>query len=84
MANEKQMDERTTDNIFPENCTQDCSTCASACDVGEQAGPSFFDRMESFSKHVEDMGEDNFINMLNEAVAELEAEEAAEEAEKNE
>ncbi len=67
-----------------ENCTQDCSTCISKCniDLGE-AGPSFFDRLESISESFDEVGEENIINMLNEAVAALEAEEAAEEAAEN-
>ncbi len=73
MAEEKKNDMDMT------YCTQDCSTCPSSCDVDPgDAGPSFFDRLEEFSEHVEAMGEDNFINMMNEAVAELEKEDAKE------
>ncbi len=75
MAEEKK---KTMDMM---NCTQDCSTCPSACDIDlGESGPSFFDRLEQFSEHVETMGEDNFIDMMNKAVAELEAEDAAEAA----
>jgi len=56
------------------DCTHDCSTCAAVCDVNGERKPSFFDHMEAVSEHFEAMGEENFINMLNEAVAALEAE----------
>ncbi|MCC8141884.1 MAG: hypothetical protein LIO56_05045 [Lachnospiraceae bacterium] len=74
------MDEKKNNIPNMDNCTQDCSTCPAACDIDlEQSGPSFFERLETASEYFEAMGEDNFINMLNEAVAELEAEDAAEE-----
>ncbi len=63
-------------DYIPEDCTHDCSTCAASCDsntTGERP-MSFFDRLEAASEHFEKMGEENFINMLNEAVAALEAE----------
>ncbi|MCD8300775.1 MAG: hypothetical protein LUC41_06355 [Clostridiales bacterium] len=65
-------------DYIPEDCTHDCSSCAAAagCDSVEGERPmSFFDRLEAASEHFEKMGEENFINMLNEAVAALEAEE---------
>ncbi|MCD8149690.1 MAG: hypothetical protein LUE92_09040 [Clostridiales bacterium] len=60
------------------NCTHDCSTCGAACDADGERKPSFFDHMEAVSEHFEAMGEENFINMLNEAVAALEAEDEVE------
>lgn len=57
-------------------CTHNCHTCSAGCDDGAERKPSFFDRLESASEHFEEMGEDNFINMLNEAVAALEKEDA--------
>ncbi|MCD7982350.1 MAG: hypothetical protein LUF32_08590 [Clostridiales bacterium] len=54
------------------DCTHNCSTCAAACDADGKRKPSFFDRLESVSEHFEKMGEDGFIEMLNEAVATLE------------
>ncbi len=63
-----------------EDCTHDCSTCASACEIDPDAGPSFFDRLEEASEKFDEIGEENIINMLNEITAELEKEEAAEEA----
>ncbi len=59
-------------------CTHNCHTCGSACEPDGQRKPSFFDRMEAASDAVSAMGEDNFIKMLEEAVALLEAEDAAE------
>ncbi len=68
-----------------ENCTQDCSTCPSACDVDlGESGPSFFERLEQISEQFEAIGDENFIDMLNEAVANLEAEDAKEAAEAGE
>ncbi|MCD8151728.1 MAG: hypothetical protein LUD71_01355 [Clostridiales bacterium] len=58
------------------NCTHDCSTCGASCAPDGERKPSFFDRMEAASEHFEAMGEENFINMLNEAVAALEKEDA--------
>ncbi len=79
MAEEKKVDM----NMI--NCTQDCSTCPSACDMGlSDSGPDFFDRLEQISEHFESIGDENFINMLNEAVANLEAEDAAEAASEGE
>lgn len=57
-----------------DQCTHNCHTCSSGCDTNGERKPSFFDRLESVSEHVEAMGEDNFIQMLNEAVAALESE----------
>ncbi len=75
MAEEKKV------NMDMMNCTQDCSTCPSACDVDlSDSGPSFFERLEKMSEHFDSIGDENFINMLNEAVANLEAEDAAESA----
>ncbi len=54
------------------DCTHNCSTCAVSCDADGKRKPSFFDRLESVSEHFEKMGEDGFIDMLNEAVATLE------------
>ncbi len=63
-------------NINMIYCTQDCATCPSACDIDlTDEGPGFFDRLEQFSENVEAMGEDNFIDMLNQIAAELEKEE---------
>ena len=62
---------------IPENCTHDCSTCGSACDSPER-GPSFFDRLDKFSEIMDDVGEENILKYLNEAIEEWEAEEAAE------
>lgn len=59
-----------------DQCTHDCHTCSAGCSSGGvKTKPSFFDRLEAASEHFEEMGEENFINMLNEAVAALEAEE---------
>ncbi|MCC8028232.1 MAG: hypothetical protein LIO75_00225 [Lachnospiraceae bacterium] len=57
------------------NCTHNCNTCAAACDADGERKPGFFDRLEAVSEHFEKMGEDGIIDMLNEAVATLEAEE---------
>ena len=64
-----------------DNCTHNCHTCGSACSSPEgERKPSFFDRLESASEHFEKMGEDNFIQMLNDAVAELEKDDEEENA----
>lgn len=68
-------------NSVPEDCTHDCNSCSAACGSAEKRGPSFFDKMNSISETLEAVGEDNIIRMLNEAVSEWEAEEAAEAAE---
>ena len=79
------MDEKTTENVTNtegaawDGCTHNCNTCGSAC--GEDGGerkPSFFDRMEMISEGFDAVGEEAIIQMLNDAVAEWEAEEAAE------
>lgn len=59
------------------DCTHNCSTCAAACDEDGNRKPSFFDKLESVSEYFEKMGEDNFIQMLNEAVATLEEEDSS-------
>ncbi len=60
-------------------CTHNCHPCGSGgCAPDGERKPSFFDRMDAASQAVENMGEENFIKMLEEAVAMLEAEEAEE------
>ncbi len=67
-------------NMDMEKCTQDCGTCPSPCNIDiTESGPSFFERLESISERFDEVGEEDIIDMLNEAVAELEAEEAVEE-----
>ncbi len=80
------MAEDKKNNLNMIYCTQDCSTCPSSCDLGlEEEGPSFFERLEQFSERVDDMGgSDNFIDMLNQVVAELEKEDAKEAADAGE
>ncbi len=75
------MNEEKKENLPPEDCTHDCSTCPSSCEIDPEGGPSFFDRLESISEHFDEIGEENILNMLNEAVAQLEEEDAAEAAE---
>ena len=66
------------DNMnIPEGCTHDCSTCNVSCDA-EKRGPSFFDRLDKFSEIRDDVGEENILKYLHEAIDEWEAEEAAE------
>lgn len=55
------------------SCGGGCGSCGSGCN-SEQRGPSFFDRMESVSEKFDEIGEENILNMLNEAVAEWEEE----------
>lgn len=59
-----------------DDCTHNCHTCNVGCSTDGERKPSFFDRLESASEHFDEMGEDNFIQMLNDAVAALEEEEA--------
>ncbi len=59
-------------------CTHNCHTCGSACAPDGERKPSFFDRLDAASEHFEAMGEENFLQMLSEAVAILEAEDEAE------
>ena len=67
-----------------ENCTHDCRTCGSACSTSEgPRKPSFFDQMERISEAMDEVGEDEILKMLNDAVSEWEAEDAAAEAEQN-
>lgn len=54
-------------------CTGSCHTCGSTCESGERK-PSFFDTLENISEHFSEIGEDNIIQMLNDAVAEWEKE----------
>ena len=63
------------DEKMMSGCTGNCHTCGSSCDT-EKKGPSFFDKLETISEHFSEVGEDNIINMLNEAVAEWEKEDA--------
>lgn len=66
-----------------EECTHNCYTCSSGCgDADVERKPSFFDRLEAASEHFEKMGDEAVINMLNEAVAALEEEDAKEEGTK--
>ncbi len=61
-----------------ENCTHDCRTCQSACDTADgPRKPSFFDQMERISEAMDAVGEDEILRMLNDAVSEWEAEDAA-------
>ena len=60
-----------------EQCTHDCSTCGSACTT-EKRGPSFFDRMDTISSALEEVGEENIIAILNETLEEWESEDQAE------
>lgn len=62
-----------------DECTHNCQTCSAACSADGERKPSFFDRLEAASEHFEQMGEDNFIQMLNEAVEALEKEDAKDE-----
>lgn len=62
-----------------DECTHNCHTCSAGCSSDGERKPSFFDRLESASEHFEQMGEDNFIQMLNEAVEALEKEDAGNE-----
>ena len=78
---ENTSNENTANENIPawDGCTHNCNTCGSAC--GEDGGerkPSFFDRMEMISEGFDAVGEEAIIQMLNDAVAEWEAEEAAE------
>lgn len=59
-----------------DDCTHNCHTCSAGCSTDGERKPSFFDRLESASEHFEEMGEENFIKMLNDAVAALEEEDA--------
>lgn len=54
-------------------CTGSCNTCSSACE-GDEKKPNFFDTLENISEHFSKIGEDNIIQMLNDAVAEWEKE----------
>ncbi len=74
------MDEEKREDIPMEDCTHDCSTCPSSCEIDPDAGPSFFERLESISEHFDEVGEENILDMLNEAVSQLEEEDAAEAA----
>ena len=67
-------------NMIPENCTHDCSTCSAACAVDENGQPvkSIFQRMEDFADVMSEVGEEKILEMLNEQIAEWEAEEKAE------
>ncbi len=61
-----------------ENCTHDCRTCGSSCATSEgPRKPSFFDQMEKISEAMDEVGEDEILKILNEAVSEWEAEDAA-------
>lgn len=63
-----------------DECTHNCHTCSAGCgDAGTERKPSFFDRLEAASEHFEKIGDENIINMLNEAVAALEKEDTEEE-----
>ncbi|BAK47500.1 MAG: hypothetical protein ACOX8G_03505 [Eubacterium sp.] len=59
----------------PENCTHNCGTCGSGCG-SEQNGPSFFDKMESISETLDEVGEENILRILNETIEEWQAEDA--------
>lgn len=59
-------------------CTGNCHTCGSSCGEDGERKPSFFDKLEGISEHFEEIGEDNLIQMLNDLVSELEAEDEAE------
>lgn len=72
------MDNRIKEASVPEDCVQDCNACGVSCD-SRKRGKSFFDKMEHISEVLEDVGEDNIIRMLNEAVDQWEAEDAEEE-----
>ena len=62
------------DEKMMNGCTGNCHTCASACDT-EKKGPSFFDKLETFSEYFSEVGEENLIKILNDTVAEWEKEE---------
>ncbi len=65
------------DKIY-EGCDMNCGSCAAVCDDAASERPrSFFDKLEAVSEYFDKIGEENFINMLSEAVAELEAEDEA-------
>lgn len=71
------------DEKMMSGCTGNCQTCGSACDSGER-GPSFFDKLETFSEYFSEVGEENLIKILNDTVAEWEKEDAENEDGKNE
>ncbi len=60
-----------------DNCTHNCSTCAAACAVDENGEPrkSIFQRMEQVADAMSEIGEENILKILNEQIAEWEAEE---------
>lgn len=61
------------DDKLTGGCTGNCHTCGSSCE-DEKRGPSFFDRLENISECFSEIGEDNIIQMLNEAVESWEKE----------
>ena len=67
-------------NTVPEECTHNCNTCSLACSTDENGEPrkSIFQKMEDFADVMSDVGEEKILEMLNEQIAEWEAEEAAE------
>lgn len=70
-----------------EKDTTDSRNTSEACGCSPQEGErkmGIFERLEHISQTLEDVGEENILNMLNEAVAEWEAEDKAAEEKKSE
>jgi hypothetical protein len=65
-----------------DGCTHNCHTCSAGCDTDGEKKVNFFEKMEEISTKLNDIGEENILNILNEAIEQWEAEDAEEEAAK--
>ena len=58
-------------NLVPEDCTHDCSTCGSACDINPEKNEPYgmFEKMDALAQ---DLMGDDVQEMLNKLAEELE------------
>lgn len=59
-------------------CTGNCHSCGESCAPDGERKPGFFEKMEEVSMKMNEIGEENILNILNEAIAEWEKEEEEE------
>lgn len=71
------------DNKSTSGCGGGCSSCSSSCDT-EKSSMSFFDRLDNISEHLQEVGEENILKILNETIEEWEKEDAEEDSKKSE
>lgn len=70
------------ENTFS-GCTGNCQSCGESCTPDGERKPGFFEKMEEVSIKMNEIGEENILNMLNEAIAEWEKEEEEESKSEN-